>query len=241
MDLEMPVMDGLHATRAIRQIAPALSVVGQTAHAMAEYLQTCRDAGMVATITKPIDHDQLVATIRRHARPAPLGGAPAGSAPSSSATQHHEAPASTAAPLVDWRRLAQRHLGRQPFMRHLLKVALRSLEPAPALLRTAAEAADLPALTRLAHRIKGSSGELFAQAVFAQALSTEQSARATTAPAEATAQALHLAALVDLLLVELRHEVANRAGADGGDSSSIGDGDSGSGSGSGSGPSRVPG
>jgi CheY-like chemotaxis protein len=69
MDIQMPEMDGYEATRRIHLLAPALPVIGQTAHAMAEEKAKCMDAGMAEHIAKPIDLDTLVASILRHARP----------------------------------------------------------------------------------------------------------------------------------------------------------------------------
>jgi PAS domain S-box-containing protein len=63
MDVQMPEMDGLEATRRIRAIAPRLPVIGQTAHALKEEHERCFAAGMAATVTKPIDEDLLVATM----------------------------------------------------------------------------------------------------------------------------------------------------------------------------------
>ena len=69
MDLQMPVMDGYEATRRILEIAPDLPVIGQTAHVLQEAIEQCHAAGMVGHISKPIDRQDLVATIVRHARP----------------------------------------------------------------------------------------------------------------------------------------------------------------------------
>ncbi len=55
MDIQMPVMDGIEATRRLHALAPRLPVVGQTAHAFAEDGERCMAAGMVAHLTKPID------------------------------------------------------------------------------------------------------------------------------------------------------------------------------------------
>ena len=72
MDVQMPAMDGYEATRRILEFAPALPIVGQTAHAMAEERSKCLAAGMVDHIAKPIDQDDLVAMVLRHAvKPAP--------------------------------------------------------------------------------------------------------------------------------------------------------------------------
>ncbi len=63
MDLEMPVMDGLAATRAIRQLPDSKAetpIYAMTAHALEETNQQCVDAGMDGYITKPIMPDQLL-------------------------------------------------------------------------------------------------------------------------------------------------------------------------------------
>jgi len=66
MDIQMPVMNGFEATRAIRQLAPELPIIGQTAHALAEERDACFAAGMVDHISKPIDPDALFAMILMH-------------------------------------------------------------------------------------------------------------------------------------------------------------------------------
>ncbi len=59
MDLSMPEMDGLEATRCIRSLAPALPVVGLTAHVLPEHRAACLEAGMSGVLHKPIEIDQL--------------------------------------------------------------------------------------------------------------------------------------------------------------------------------------
>jgi CheY-like chemotaxis protein len=66
MDVQMPEMDGYEATRRIRELAPDLPVVGQTAHVCDEERAKCLSAGMVAHIAKPIDPRQLVSVIRHY-------------------------------------------------------------------------------------------------------------------------------------------------------------------------------
>ncbi len=74
MDVQMPVMNGLDATRGILALDPTLPVVGQTGHALAEEHEKCRQAGMVDQLTKPLDPDLLLETILKWAR---RGGADA--------------------------------------------------------------------------------------------------------------------------------------------------------------------
>ena len=69
MDIQMPVMNGHEATRAIRRLRdPALSgitIVAMTANAFHEDEQAALDCGMDGFITKPIDVDLLIKTLKR--------------------------------------------------------------------------------------------------------------------------------------------------------------------------------
>jgi CheY-like chemotaxis protein len=70
MDLQMPVLDGCSATRALRAWeaqtgCPHLPVVALTAGAFADDRQQCLDAGMDEVLTKPITKDALEATLAR--------------------------------------------------------------------------------------------------------------------------------------------------------------------------------
>lgn len=68
MDVQMPLMDGLDATRSIREreceTGDRLFIIGVTAHAMTEHVNRCHEAGMDAVITKPIDPGSFAAAIR---------------------------------------------------------------------------------------------------------------------------------------------------------------------------------
>ena len=66
MDVQMPGMDGYEATRRLREIAPELPVIGQTAHAMFDDRQRCLDSGMVDYLAKPVDVEALVEALLKH-------------------------------------------------------------------------------------------------------------------------------------------------------------------------------
>ena len=69
MDVQMPVMDGYDATRRILGIAPGLPIIGVTAHALEADFEKCLQAGMIGHVTKPIDADSLIDTIRSNVLP----------------------------------------------------------------------------------------------------------------------------------------------------------------------------
>ncbi|MCK6424833.1 MAG: response regulator [Burkholderiaceae bacterium] len=73
MDMQMPVMDGLSATRAIRA-QPALAglpVIAMTANALAQDRLRCLEAGMNDHIAKPFEPEALWALLQRWAPPRP--------------------------------------------------------------------------------------------------------------------------------------------------------------------------
>ncbi|MFC1848917.1 two-component regulator propeller domain-containing protein [candidate division CSSED10-310 bacterium] len=82
MDIQMPVMDGYETTRLIRKNPKfkKLPIIAMTAHAMRGDREKCFEAGMNDYVTKPIESDQLLATLakwisvsdRKETAPAPL-------------------------------------------------------------------------------------------------------------------------------------------------------------------------
>jgi CheY-like chemotaxis protein/two-component sensor histidine kinase len=67
MDVQMPVMDGFNATRIIRdELGLTLPVIAMTAGVMESEREQCIAAGMDDFIAKPIDVEQMFATMQRH-------------------------------------------------------------------------------------------------------------------------------------------------------------------------------
>ena len=76
MDVQMPVMDGLTATREVRKNAAfaKLPIIAMTANAMKEDMDRCIASGMDDYIAKPIDPDEMFRTLRKYftVKPEPL-------------------------------------------------------------------------------------------------------------------------------------------------------------------------
>ncbi|ARU56693.1 sensor protein [Oleiphilus messinensis] len=68
MDVQMPEMDGLEATREIRKLANGsdIPIIAMTANAMASDIVACENAGMDDHIAKPIDEEAMLTAISKH-------------------------------------------------------------------------------------------------------------------------------------------------------------------------------
>jgi len=66
MDIQLPIVNGLEATRKIQQIYPQIRIIAQTAYAMVEDKQKCIDAGCCDYITKPIKPKDLIKIVSKY-------------------------------------------------------------------------------------------------------------------------------------------------------------------------------
>ena len=70
MDIMMPVMDGLTATKTIRSLkhpdAETIPIIAMTANAFREDAEKCMEAGMNAHLSKPIVIEEVIKTILRY-------------------------------------------------------------------------------------------------------------------------------------------------------------------------------
>lgn len=68
MDLNMPVMDGVEATRELIDDSPSLCVIAFTATSDEETKDAARSAGAIAVLGKPFDPVQFLDALERHAK-----------------------------------------------------------------------------------------------------------------------------------------------------------------------------
>ncbi|MCL2628555.1 MAG: response regulator [Oscillospiraceae bacterium] len=66
MDVQMPVMDGLEATRKIRESGSKLPIIAMTANVFKEDIDQCLNAGMNDHIGKPLDLDIVLNKIHKY-------------------------------------------------------------------------------------------------------------------------------------------------------------------------------
>ncbi len=170
MDMQMPVMDGLTATREIRRLPgmAALPIIAMTANAMSSDRQRCLDAGMNEHIAKPIDPQLLAKLLHHWVPPASHGGA-SGAAPVPAPPAAGEAgdPGMSLAGIegFDAALGLRQSLGREALYRHLLATFVQGQAGVPIRIAAACSAGDWPTAERLAHTLKGVAAQVGATAV----------------------------------------------------------------------------
>ncbi len=181
MDMQMPVMDGLVATRAIRAMPglASLPVIAMTANAMESDRQRCLAAGMNEHIAKPIDPRQLWATLlvwikprsASVARPRQLRVADV-SVP----------PALLAVPGLDVRIGLDRLLGKTASYLGLLRRFAASQSAAERAIGEAISSGNSAEARRLAHTLKGLAATIGAQPLREAAARLELALESAQAP-----------------------------------------------------------
>ena len=185
MDMQMPVMDGVQATRELRrdQNLEAMPIVAMTANAMQSDLQKCMDAGMQGYVTKPIDPDALWQALVRWIRPR------AGLGP---VIVRMAAPVVDSAEAVAQMALLQgiaalntelglrRSMGKKPLYLKLLASFVRGQRATATEIDRKIADQDWKTAERLVHTLKGAAGSIGATELQERAGWVESAVRAKT-------------------------------------------------------------
>jgi CheY-like chemotaxis protein/HPt (histidine-containing phosphotransfer) domain-containing protein len=175
MDLQMPEMDGLTATRLLRADARFndLPILAMTAHALVEERERCLKAGMNDHVTKPIDPDALFAALARWTTPKKTAAA----AVAAPVVPPVAADALLRIDGVDVAGGLKRVAGNERLYRSLLEQFANKHADADSQVGAALATGDRELAMRLAHTLKGIAGNLGIGGVQSLAANVEKAIR----------------------------------------------------------------
>ena len=161
MDMQMPVMDGVTATRLLREdpACQQLPIIAMTANVMRDDIEKCLAAGMNGHVAKPIDPDDLWMALLNWIKP----GSGFVNTPAHLREPSADPQLPDALPGVDLQ-LGLRHaFGKKPLYANMLSKFVKAQLQFEPQLRQALSNGDYATAERLAHTCKGGAGNIGAQ------------------------------------------------------------------------------
>jgi PAS domain S-box-containing protein len=198
MDIQMPEMDGIEATTAIRKreapLGTHIPIIAMTANAMRGDKERYLEAGMDGYVSKPIQPSRLHAEIERCITKTP---------------EEPTMPKDTNEPIEQLDRVCmmEKVEGDQYLLNELIQLFVDDAPVLLAAMRDALEQGNMPVLERSAHSMKGAAGNLCAQATSAAAAKLEKDAKSGDAVASKHSL-VNLERAVELLLLLLAQGVS---------------------------------
>lgn len=156
MDMQMPEMDGVEATIAIREkektTGEHVPIIAMTADAMPSARDKCLESGMDEYISKPVRSEKLLEVIQKLTphkdQPEPTGEKPSPA----------DAPPPATETRIDRARLMERLGGSERVLRKISALFLKDYPKTLTQIRQAITARQGRDVSRLAHKLKGSAG-----------------------------------------------------------------------------------
>ncbi len=153
MDIQMPEMDGIEATKRIREMESGdkhIPIIALTAHAMKGDRERFLDAGMDDYLSKPLHSDQLYEVIRRY----------------SQYKKEIQRQVEEDSLFLDIEEFKKRVEGDEDLIRELFEIYITECEEKLNQIRTAVEEKDSEKLEKFAHSLNGASANMSAKAVY---------------------------------------------------------------------------
>jgi two-component system sensor histidine kinase/response regulator len=167
MDMQMPVMDGITATREIRKLTQfaQLPILAMTANAMTSDRERCIEAGMNDYIAKPITPTELCAKLQRWIRPREASDTTLDTEPAAPKVQVETALTQHELPGLDVELGLRLALGQEAFYRSLLDMFVSGHRDFRAQFGQALTDTDWAGARRIVHTLRGVTAQIGATAL----------------------------------------------------------------------------
>ncbi len=181
MDIQMPVLDGLEASRHIRMLESdrkQTPIIAMTAHATKEHVQESMDAGMDGHLTKPIEPVILYRELAKYLEVDPNakqeliddGSVGQVETPDQKIEQHS---------LIDYSQALARVGGKEALLKKIIGMFMSNYENVCQELQEAIESKDWETVRTLSHSVKGSAANISANVLSESAAELELSIKAS--------------------------------------------------------------
>jgi CheY-like chemotaxis protein len=194
MDMQMPVMDGAQATRALRQQGHRMPILALTANAMKGFEAGLSDIGFDGVHTKPLDIDQLLSDLAERLGGQQITGPEALKPHLVSAENPIFSVSAPVEPMVS-------RLSQHPKLRQVVARFIEQFPTKLSAMDAALQQQNLHQLAELAHWLKGAGGSVGFDAYFEPAKELEAACKAGLLN-DAGRQLLNIRALRDRMVLD---------------------------------------